>query len=53
MRHWEKSRSLVCGQVIAFDMMAMQVWIFSSWVLKYSWVKAGEPLGMQGGRSRW
>jgi len=45
MRHWEKSRSLVCGSVIAVDMMAMQFWISASCVLKYSPVKAGDPTG--------
>jgi hypothetical protein len=43
MRHWEKSQSLVCGPVIAVDMMAMQFWISASWVLKYSRAKAKEP----------
>jgi hypothetical protein len=45
MRHWEKSQSLVCGSVIAVDMMAIQFWISASWLLKYSWAKAREPTG--------
>jgi hypothetical protein len=40
-----KSRSLVCGLVIAVDMIAIQFWISASWVMKYSWAKAGEPTG--------
>ena len=45
MRHWEKSLSLVFWLVIAVDKMAMQFWISTSWVLKYSWAKAGDPTG--------
>ena len=45
MRHWEKSLSLVFRLVIAVDKMAMQFWISTSWVLKYSWAKAGDPTG--------
>jgi hypothetical protein len=60
MRHWEKSRSLVCGLVIAVDMMAMQFWISASWVFKYfsgeGWranegskeAEAGGEFGMEG-----
>ncbi len=45
MRHWEKSKSLVCGLIIAVGIMAMEFWVSASWVLKYSQVKAGEPTG--------
>ena len=45
MRHCEKSRSLVCWSVMVVDMVVMHVWMSTSWVLKYSLAKAGEPTG--------
>ncbi len=35
----------MCGLVFVVDMMRIQFWIPASWVLKYSWAKAGEPTG--------
>ena len=45
MRHCKKSGSLVCGSVMAVDMVVMHVCMSTSWVLKYSRAKAGEPIG--------